>query len=214
MPSDGSQMRSIAERRSLRKLVLVVGAAVALAIGGGGPAWADDDNDGGQNNYAIAENHRDYSTMIRTSLKVVYVTGDVTALNAADAEASCAYCRTAAVAIEAIIVEGYPKVYAPQNYAIALNTNCSFCDTAAYAGQFDLQYAGQVELTKAGEHQVRALQHQLRALEHSGQSAVAIVQLAKGIRAQLETVLKNNLVPADGEDAGEQEHDRESLQAA
>src|SRR5438270_6770469 len=118
-------MRTTAERMALSKLVLVVGAAAALIIGSGGSVWAeDDDNGASQNNFAIAENHRDNSILVRTSLSVVFVTGDVTALNAADAEASCSHCRTAAVAIEAIVVEGFPRVFAPHNVAIALNTNC------------------------------------------------------------------------------------------
>jgi hypothetical protein len=199
--------------RTLRRLAIAFGAAAALAGSTTASAWNDEPSPT-QNNVAIAENHRDYSTLIRTSMKVVFVRGDVTAINAADAEASCTHCQTAAVAIEAIIVEGYPSVYVPQNYAIALNTNCHYCDTAAYAGQFDLQYAGPVRLTDRGQNQFDALAQRLQRLQRSGLSSVAIVQRAAAIRHELETVLRENLVAVDGVENGPLEHDRASVQAA
>jgi hypothetical protein len=199
--------------RTLRRLAIAFGAATALAGSPTAFAW-DDPPSPTQNNFAIAENHRDYSTLIRTSMKVVFVRGDVTAINAADAEASCTHCQTTAVAIEAIIVEGYPSVYTPQNYAIALNFKCHYCDTAAYAGQFDLQYAGPVRMTDRGQNQFDALAERLQRLERSGLSSVAIVQQAATIRRDLETVLRNNLVPVDGGENDPTEHDRASIQAA
>ncbi|HKV29889.1 MAG TPA: hypothetical protein VJT14_02620 [Candidatus Dormibacteraeota bacterium] len=204
-------MKSIARTGALRKFVLVTGVAAALLLGTGTTAAADDR---GQNNFAIAENHRDFSTLIRTSMRIVYVSGDVTAINAADAEASCVHCQTAAVAIEAIIVIGYPSTFAPQNYAIALNTNCSFCDTGAYAGQFDLQYARPVQLTERGQEQVEALRDQLNELRHSALSSMAIVIQASAIRQQLEAVLKQNLVPVDGEDDQPLQRDRSASRSA
>ncbi|HEY0491918.1 MAG TPA: hypothetical protein VGD57_00430 [Candidatus Dormibacteraeota bacterium] len=197
----------------MRRLLLVVGMTGALAVGGSAAAWADEAPPN-QNNYAIAENHRDFSTLVRTSMKIVYVTGDVTAFNAADAEASCVHCKTAAVAIEAIIVIGSPRVYTPQNVAIALNTNCSYCDTAAYAGQFDLQYAGPVKLTERGQEQVENLREQLSSLRHSSLSAMQIAARAAEIRWRLEAVLKNNLVPVNGEGDQPIERDHTSVRAA
>jgi len=198
---------------TVRRLVLIAAASGAMALGGSASAWADEAPPS-QNNYAIAENHRDFSTLVRTSMKIVYVTGDVTAFNAADAEASCAHCRTAAAAIEAIIVIGSPHLYAPQNIAIALNTNCSYCETAAYAGQFDLQYAGPVQLTERGEEQIENLREQLNSLRYSGLSAMQIVARAADIRWRLEAVLKDNLVPANGEGDQPVERDHSSMRTA
>jgi hypothetical protein len=205
-------MLALGSMKTFRGLLLAFGAVAALAGTTTASAWNDESRN--QNNFAIAENHRDYSTLIRTSMKVVFVRGDVTAINAADAEASCTHCQTAAVAIEAIIVEGYPNVYTPQNYAIALNIRCHYCDTAAYAGQFDLQYAGPVRLTDRGQNQYDVLAEQLERLQRSGLSSIAIVQQAIVIRQQLETVLRNNLVPVNGDGDQPQAHDRASLQAA
>ena len=152
--------------------------------------------------------------MDRTSLRVVFVDGDVTASNEAVAFASCQYCHTTAVAIEAVVVIGYPKTFVPQNIAMAINYQCSHCVTVADAWQVVLQYTGPVELTGQGEKQVAQLRQQLRDLADSNATPDAIVQGDMQIRDQLKQVLQSDLVPTEGGEDKSNEQDRESFRIA
>ncbi len=199
---------------AFRRVVMALGMAGALAVGTGAAVSADEGTPN-QNNYVVLFNQRDHSTLVRTSLKITYVTsGSVTAVNHAEAVASCKYCQTFAGAIEAIIVIGPVPNYQPVNEAYAVNYKCSYCDTGAYAGQFDLQYAGPVQLSERGQEQVENLREQLSSLRESELSSSALVQRVAAIRWQLETVLRNNLVPADGEGDQPRQHDRTAARAA
>jgi len=205
-------MISSLQWRRLRAIALGIAAAAALASGS--TAYASDEESWpNQNNIVVAQNYRDYSELDRTSLRVVFVDGDVTASNEAVAFASCQYCHTTAVAIEAVVVIGYPKTFVPQNIAMAINYQCSHCVTAD-AWQVVLQYTGPVELTGQGEKQVAQLRQQLRDLADSNATPDAIVQGDMQIRDQLKQVLQSDLVPTEGGEDKSNEQDRESFRIA
>jgi len=206
-------MISSLQWRRLRAIALGIAAAAALASGS--TAYASDEESWpNQNNIVVAQNYRDYSELDRTSLRVVFVDGDVTASNEAVAFASCQYCHTTAVAIEAVVVIGYPKTFVPQNIAMAINYQCSHCVTVADAWQVVLQYTGPVELTGQGEKQVAQLRQQLRDLADSNATPDAIVQGDMQIRDQLKQVLQSDLVPTEGGEDKSNEQDRESFRIA
>ncbi|TMG31426.1 MAG: hypothetical protein E6H93_06620 [Chloroflexi bacterium] len=194
---------------------IALGIAAAAALASGSTAYASDEESWpNQNNIVVAQNYRDYSELDRTSLRVVFVDGDVTASNEAVAFASCQYCHTTAVAIEAVVVIGYPKTFVPQNIAMAINYQCSHCVTVADAWQVVLQYTGPVELTGQGEKQVAQLRQQLRDLADSNATPDAIVQGDMQIRDQLKQVLQSDLVPTEGGEDKSNEQDRESFRIA
>jgi len=206
-------MISSLQWRRLRAIALGIAAAAALASGS--TAYASDEESWpNQNNIVVAQNYRDYSELDRTSLRVVFVDGDVTASNEAVAFASCQYCHTTAVAIEAVVVIGDPKTFVPQNVAVAINYQCSHCVTVADAWQVVLQYTGPVELTGQGEKQVAQLRQQLRDLADSNATPDAIVQGDMQIRDQLKQVLQSDLVPTEGGEDKSNEQDRESFRIA
>jgi len=206
-------MISSLQWRRLRAIALGIAAAAELASGS--TAYASDEESWpNQNNIVVAQNYRDYSELDRTSLRVVFVDGDVTASNEAVAFASCQYCHTTAVAIEAVVVIGYPKTFVPQNIAMAINYQCSHCVTVADAWQVVLQYTGPVELTGQGEKQVAQLRQQLRDLADSNATPDAIVQGDMQIRDQLKQVLQSDLVPTEGGEDKSNEQDRESFRIA
>ena len=206
-------MISSLQWRRLRAIALGIAAAAALASGS--TAYASDEESWpNQNNIVVAQNYRDYSELDRTSLRVVFVDGDVTASNEAVAFASCQYCHTTAVAIEAVVVIGYPKTFVPQNIAMAINYQCSHCVTVADAWQVVLQYTGPVELSGQGEKQVAQLRQQLRDLADSNATPDAIVQGDMQIRDQLKQVLQSDLVPTEGGEDKSNEQDRESFRIA
>ena len=206
-------MISSLQWRRLRAIALGIAAAAELASGS--TAYASDEESWpNQNNIVVAQNYRDYSELDRTSLRVVFVNGDVTASNEAVAFASCQYCHTTAVAIEAVVVIGYPKTFVPQNIAMAINYQCSHCVTVADAWQVVLQYTGPVELSGQGEKQVAQLREQLRDLADSNATPDAIVQGDMQIRDQLKQVLQSDLVPTEGGEDKSNEQDRESFRIA
>jgi len=206
-------MISSLQWRRLRAIALGIAAAAELASGS--TAYASDEESWpNQNNIVVAQNYRDYSELDRTSLRVVFVDGDVRASNEAVAFASCQYCHTTAVAIEAVVVIGYPKTFVPQNIAMAINYQCSHCVTVADAWQVVLQYTGPVELSGQGEKQVAQLRQQLRDLADSNATPDAIVQGDMQIRDQLKQVLQSDLVPTEGGEDKSNEQDRESFRIA
>lgn len=58
----------------------------------------------------------------------------------------CTGCRSVTIAFQVILVEGSPKVVAPENYATAYNVSCTGCVTEAFARQLVVQVEDQAEL--------------------------------------------------------------------
>jgi hypothetical protein len=67
-----------------------------------------------------------------------------------------------------VLIEGSPDVYTPQNVAVAVNENCSYCDTLATAYQFVFQGSGRLELTREGRKQLKDVLAEIRDLRKSG----------------------------------------------
>ncbi len=92
---------------------------------------------GGGRNIVRVVNRSDGRFILRGSVDLNRVAGpDVGPVNFASAQASCANCRTLAVALQINVYQrGAPKV-TPQNGAVAVNVRCSGCAPAAYAAQY------------------------------------------------------------------------------
>ena len=149
----------------LVSLVLIVGLGGALA----GAAEAQTQ---GADNAAVAVNTKDGSSLFRFAFNITRVTSSVVdPTNAAVAYASCTECKTVAIAIQIVLVEGSPTVFTPENAAVAINQGCSSCETLASAYQFVFQSSGHVELTSAGQKQLREILKDIRKLRDSGLSA-------------------------------------------
>lgn len=58
----------------------------------------------------------------------------------------CTGCRSVTIAFQVILVEGSPKVVAPENYATAYNVSCTGCITEAFARQLVVQVEDEAEL--------------------------------------------------------------------
>lgn len=92
---------------------------------------------GGGRNVVRVVNQSDARFILRGSIDLNRIPGpNVGPVNFAYAQASCADCRTLAVALQINLYErGAPKV-TPQNAAVAVNVRCSGCATGAYAAQY------------------------------------------------------------------------------
>jgi hypothetical protein len=184
-------------------LVAMVGSVLAAP-----PATAENDHSDGAGgspvNTAIAENQTDGTSVFKLAFQVRTITDETTVApgNAAVAISSCKNCQTVAIAVQIVFVIGSPTVFAPENAAVAVNTNCSFCDTLATAYQFVVQSSVPVRLTNAGRHQLHDIYKALRDLEGSGLTAIEIQAKVDELMQRLANVLATEVEPIPGEQDG------------
>lgn len=190
--------------RRLWTFLATLAALLALAQ----PAVADDGDQGnGGDNVVVAENRKDGSSLFRFAFDIKRIAGDVVdTTNAAVAYSSCTDCKTTAIAIQILLVEGSPSTYTPQNYAVAVNENCSGCQTFASAYQFVVQSSGPVRFTRAGWKQLKEIRKAIRDLEDKDLSPAELDATLQKLMAQLQDVLEDEIVPADQE--GEEHRQR------
>jgi putative peptide zinc metalloprotease protein len=95
----------------------------------------------------------------------VWAEGGVSTANSAYALASCADCKTVAVAFQVVIVVGQSNAIAPENLAAAINYNCVSCVTLALAQQ--LVVTVDRPLTDEASAQIEALWREIAAFGES-----------------------------------------------
>jgi putative peptide zinc metalloprotease protein len=187
--------------RALARWWVAALVAVTVTIGAAGPLAAPAAAEtGGKDNTAVAVNTKDDSSIFRFAFNITRVTGEVVdAQNAAVAYASCTECRTVAIAIQIVLVEGSPDTFVPENVAIAVNESCSHCETMAFAYQFVFQSSGRLELTPEGRRRVARIVHDIRKLQKSGLSAADLAAQIDAKVKELYDVLSTELheVPPD-----------------
>jgi putative peptide zinc metalloprotease protein len=160
------------------------------------PAQAATTTSGGDDNVAVAVNTKDGSTVYALRLKVVMTGADVVdSGNAAVAAASCSDCQTVAIALEGVLVTGDAEVVAPQNIALAINSECTSCSTLAYAYQRLQTVDGKVRLTGAGRRGIAELRRQLQGLRTSGLDIEAVRAEADRIAGEFAAILDSEVVP-------------------
>src|SRR3954454_20672237 len=100
----------------------IAALVVSLALAGTAPPGARADGGAGPSNVAGAVNTRDASTVFRIAFDVRRVNGStVDPVNAAVAVASCASCRTVALAMQVVLVFARARTFTPVYLAVALN---------------------------------------------------------------------------------------------
>jgi putative peptide zinc metalloprotease protein len=165
-------------------------AATAVAVGPAATAAH------AQDSAAVAVNTRDDSTVFRLIFDIRRVMGDVVdETNAAVAYASCENCQTVAIAIQALLVYSDPSVVTPTNLALAVNYDCTLCDTLASAYQFVFGTSGPVRFTPEGSRQIADIRQQLEALRTSDLSIDEIQTQTDALAEQLRQVLATEVVP-------------------
>lgn len=168
-------------------------AAVALVAGSSTAAWAD--AAGGADNVVLASNQVDQSATSRVNVQVAYDPADTVAnQNVASATSSCVGCRTVAVAVQVVVVEGFPSDFEPHNAAAAENNGCDSCDTLAYAYQIVVQPGVIVHLDADGQHQVQDLEAEMEGVAGSDAGLFDIVDQLDTLSAQLKSAVEDSLV--------------------
>jgi len=162
-------------------------------------------------NYAVALNTQDGTTLVETAFLITYAAnGVVDQTNAAVAYSSCELCRTFAAAIEVVLVPAEKAdTVTPTNLAVAVNEDCLSCETGAFATQIVLGVDGPVGFTEEGNEQLEQIQEDLAALEEQADELTLeeFKALYDEIVARLKEVLANELVPIgnSGQDKRENE---------
>jgi putative peptide zinc metalloprotease protein len=146
-------------------LIVVLGSTTGVVV------RAATDGGNGDNNVAVAVNTKDDSEVFKLKFKVTKTKGEVSdPTNAAVAYSSCENCRTIAIAIEAVIVLNDPSIISPTNLALAINENCSLCETYADARQHVIT-SDTSKFSPEGRariNDIRAGLRELRKLEREG----------------------------------------------
>jgi len=150
----------------------------------------------GTDNVAAAVNTKDDRTVIAISLKIIQTDAStVDPTNAAVAVASCTDCTTVAIALEGVLVAGSPTTFDPNNIAIAINADCTNCQTLATAYQDVVQNDTRVRITGAGRKEIADIRKDLESLRNSGLDIFAIQQRVNSDAGRFLAVLQHDVVP-------------------
>jgi len=176
---------AIRRRTALLLAIAAVGAGATL------PSSATAQGD----TTVVAVNTRDESSIFRLAFNIRHVTGDVVdQTNAAVALASCQECRTVAIAIQVLLVAGDPSVVTPENLALAVNYDCTLCDTFATAYQIVLIDGTRLRFTAEGSLAIAQIRRELEALRTQDLSDGDLANQIGGLVDRLQGVLNTELV--------------------
>ncbi len=123
----------------------------------------------GDNNVVLV-NRQDDRTLERAGFSTQRELGDTVdnANSAAAVSAACSDCRTVAVAVQVVLVEGTPHTVTPKNQAIALNQACTRCATMAVAFQYVVSTGGIVYFSPEGQRAMSHLRNEIATVTGSG----------------------------------------------
>ena len=183
-------------------MVVLVASATSYAFSPAAAADSDGPGNGGPVNTAVVENTKDGSSVFKLAFQVRSISQATTVdpQNAAVAIASCTSCQTVAIAVQVVFVVGSPRTFSPENAAVAVNVECSFCDTLATAYQFIVQSSVPVRLTTAGKQDLHDIRKALADLDGSGLTVFEIQAKVDELMDQLATVLATEVEPIPSAD--------------
>jgi putative peptide zinc metalloprotease protein len=194
-------------RRRLLVLLLALAALFAAAPGLARADSTPSKEDLGlapDANAAIAVNTQDGSSLFKFAFAVRHVMSDVVdEQNAAVAYSQCESCQTTAIAIEIVLVQGHPSNVSPQNVAVAVNENCTLCDTFATAYQFVVGTDQPVRLTGRGIAELMHIRNEIKRWGREGLSNDEIKARLPAMIQRIKDVLATQLVPVRRGDRGD-----------
>ena len=191
---------------SPRRTLALLLALVAAAIGALAPAAAHAQGD----TSAVAINTKDGSTLFKLAFDIRKVTGDVVdQSNVAIAYSSCTDCRTIAISIQVLLVEGSARTFTPTNAAVAVNEECDLCDSMALAYQFAVGGGDQqLRFTPGGRREIAAINRELRDMPVEQLSDAEVSARVDALIDRLAGVLDTELSSRPRADEDDRERDR------
>ena len=115
-------------------------------------------------------------------------------LNAARATSRCTDCGSTAIAFQIVLVSGSPRTVIPRHEAIAVNDQCTRCQTAAEARQFVRVVDQRVKFTGQGVRELADIRNDLRALTYENLPLAELHQAVETEEGRVRTVLNDELV--------------------
>lgn len=190
-------------RRSLSAFVVLMAVVLLSAP----QAGADGGVSGAHSNIVQVANSDPSEPMVRTASSVAQNEGgNVTDTNFAFAHSfSCTGCRTVAVAVQVVVVDGTPSNYQPQNAAISENDNCQSCQTFAYAHQYVIQTSQETNFGEVvGSGQLWDIQSQISQVANSGEDFVTMSSQLDQLSSEFYNAVVQALQNQDNGDGGHQ----------
>lgn len=183
-----------------RQTLLLLSLLLALAIAAVSPAaaWAqDEDDDSGirpQDNAALAINTEDDSSIFKFAFEIRRVAGEVVDNeNVALAYNECERCRSVAVAIQIVLVVGSPSVVTPGNVAVALNYQCTLCESLAMAYQFVIGVPDDFHFSGEAMSEMKRIRNEIRRLRKLDLSIPELKARIDALADRLRVVLKEDI---------------------
>ena len=175
-------------RRALTCAVLLLACVLPLGSAQAAPDIRPKDNVALAQIATDAGHDFDFSWEIRKQRG-----GIVDHLNSAQAYSQCLACGATAVAFQIVLATNSNTVI-PRNEAIAINNECTNCETVAEARQFVRVYDRAVRITGAGRAVLDDVRTKLDALATQNLDALALHTAVEAQEARVKDVLANEVV--------------------
>jgi hypothetical protein len=177
-------------------MAIAVAACIAVMLAPSA-AYADSAGyAGGANNVVLVRNTVDNSAAARDAVQIAHDPANTVAnQNIASATSTnCTGCRTVAVAMQVIVVEGSPQVFVPANAAVASNGGCDTCTTLAFAFQYVIQTDRVSYLSAAAQQQLRVLRGEVATATQSNLSYLDLKVELESLFSQVVDTVNSGLV--------------------
>lgn len=185
----------------LRRAVLASFTTVFVTVALSVPVGADEtdgttttDDVGRTHNHVQLINRQDGNLRHKGRIAIAEeADGVVDNTNLALAFASCTDCRTAAAAIQVIVLEAQASDVRPANAAVAVNANCLRCQTYAYAKQVMLSPFHAVTISDAARAQLKALDRRVDELVASSLAFPDLSAQLNAITAEVVAIVQGEV---------------------
>lgn len=183
----------------IRRLVAFL--AVAVVLGGAAPAGADERMVSEARAHVTTDNASAYAWDF--DVERDYDEDVVDPLNLAEAYGKCTGCRAVAISFQVVIVTERPTTVVPENYAVAVNDQCTSCDVRAGAFQFVRGGEGMV-LTDRGYAKLMHIKQLFRGAMSAGGRGDDLMARAQRYADEIRLILAQEVVKGSG-DVGEED---------
>lgn len=158
---------------------------------------------GSGDNPVLVLNETDSSHQARGGTAVtIAASATVDSENLALAQASCTDCRTVAVAVQAVLITTNASTVTPKNAAVAVNSDCTRCETGAFAYQYVVSPRVPVRLSDAGRAEIERLRREISAVAASGKPFDQIDAELDALVARFKYVIDSEILAAGGHAGG------------
>lgn len=191
----------------LKRLLVAAFVTIALIVT---PVHAGADEEESNDNAAVAISTNDGMVKFKVKYRAVRVEpGEDDPDNAAFAYSSCNTCKATAIAVHVALAEKpVDSDFSPTNLAIAINDQCTGCESVALAHQIVREVEENVRLTGDGKVRIARIVKRIRGLRDDGLTPPELDAQVDTYVDQIKVVLDEELVPhGDHEEDDDEDSD-------